>query len=104
VIPEGPEDLSGKSFLIWAMSSSWVNGSMKRGLVCGVTVDACACTGAWRGKISFAAFLSYGEIFVVEEVVTQGEFVAVRINRVEGSKSAFPDSGISGCVGASFRW
>jgi len=41
---------------------------------------------------------------VVEEVLTQGESIAVPIKRVEGSKSAFPDSGISGCVGASFRW
>ena len=42
--------------------------------------------------------------FVVEEVVTQGESVAVPVKRVEGSKSAFPDSGIVGCVGANFRW
>jgi len=37
---------------------------------------------------------------VVEEVLTQGESVALPITRVQGSKSAFPDSGISGCVGA----
>ena len=41
---------------------------------------------------------------MVEEVVTQGESVAVPIKRVEGSKSTSPDSGISGCVGASFKW
>jgi len=41
---------------------------------------------------------------VVEEVVTQGESVAVPLQGVEGSRSTFPDSGISRCVGASFRW
>jgi len=41
---------------------------------------------------------------VVEEVVTQGGSVAVSVQGVQGSRSAFPDSGISRCVGASFRW
>jgi len=52
----------------------------------------------------FRFFLVVWGKFVVEEVVTQGESVAVPVKRVEGSKSAFPDLGISGCVGASFRW
>jgi len=52
----------------------------------------------------FRFFLVVWGKFVVEEVVTQGESVAVQVKRVEGRKSAFPDSGISGCVGASFRW
>ena len=39
---------------------------------------------------------------MVEEVVPQGESVEVPIKRVEGSESAFPDSGISGCIGAGF--
>ena len=60
VIPEGPEDLSGNSFLIWVVSSSRVKGSMKRGWVCGVAVP-CVCTEAWPEKISFASFSSYGE-------------------------------------------
>ena len=30
--------------------------------------------------------------------------VAVPVKGVEGSKSAFPDSGISRCDAASFRW
>ena len=34
VIPQGTEDLSGKSFLIWVVSSSRVKGSMKRGWMC----------------------------------------------------------------------
>jgi len=34
---------------------------MKRGWVCGVAVDACACTEAWQEKISFASSSSYGE-------------------------------------------
>ena len=42
--------------------------------------------------------------FVSEEVVTQGESVAVPVKRVEGSRSVFPDASISRCVGASFRW
>ena len=43
--------------------------------------------------------------FVFEEVVTQGESIAVPVKGVEGSRSAFPDSGISRCqcVGVSFR-
>ena len=85
------------------MSSSRVKGSMKRGWLLGVAVDACDCTEAWREKISFASFSSVWGKFVVEEVVTQGESVAVPIKRVEGNKSAFPDSGIR-CVGAGFSW
>jgi len=104
VIPQGTEDLSGKSFLIWVVSSSRVKSSMKRGWVCGLALNACACTEAWREKISFASFSVVCGKFAVEEVVTQGESVAVPVQRVEGSKSAFPDLGISGCVGASFRW
>jgi len=77
---------------------------MKMRWVCGVAVDACACTEAWRGKKQFRFFLVVWGKFVVDEVVTQGESVAVPVKRVEGSKSAFPDSGISKCVGASFRW
>ena len=42
--------------------------------------------------------------FVLEMVVTQGESVEVPVKGVEGKRSAFPDAGISGCVGASFRW
>ena len=61
VIPEGPEDLSGNSFLIWVVSSSRVKGSMKRGWVFGVAVDACACTEVWREEINVASFSSYGE-------------------------------------------
>ena len=61
MIPEGPEDLSGKSFLIWVVSSSRVKGNMKRGWVFGVAVDACACTGVWREEISFASLSSYEE-------------------------------------------
>jgi len=61
VIPEGPEDLSGSSFLTWVVSSGRVKGSMKRGWVCGVAVDACACTEAWCEKICVASFSSYGE-------------------------------------------
>ena len=56
------------------------------------------------GKNQFRFFLVVWGKFVVEEVVTQGESVAVPVKRVEGSKSAFPDSGIVGCVGANFRW
>ena len=36
--------------------------------------------------------------FVFEEVVTQGESVAVPVKGVEGSRSAFPDSGISNAL------
>jgi len=61
VIPEGPEDLSGNSFLIWVVSSSRVKGSMKRGWVFGVAVDAFACTEVWREEISVVSFSSYGE-------------------------------------------
>jgi len=60
--------------------------------------------GSVAGKNQFRFFLVVWGKFVVEEVVTQGESVAVPVKRVEGSKSACPDSGISGCVGASFRW
>jgi len=56
------------------------------------------------GKNQFRFFLVVWGKFVIEEVVTQGESVAVPVKRVEGSKSAFPDSSISGCIGASFRW
>ena len=56
------------------------------------------------GRNKFRFFLVVWGNFVVEEVVIQGESVAVPVKRVEGSKSAFPDSGIVGCVGASFRW
>jgi len=77
--PEGPEDLSGKSFLIWVVSSSSVRGSMKRGWVFGVAVDACACTEVWRDKICFASFSSYRESLWLTEVVTQGESVAVPV-------------------------
>jgi len=45
VIPQGPDDLSGKNFLIWVVSSSKVKGSMKRGwVVGGVAVGACSFT------------------------------------------------------------
>jgi len=61
--------------------------------------------GSVVGKNQFRFFLVvWGKFSVVQEVVTQGESVAVPVKRVEGKKSAFPDSGISGCVGASFRW
>jgi len=60
--------------------------------------------GSVAGKNQFRFFLVVWGKFVVEEVMTQGESVAVPVKRVEGSKSAFPDSGIRGCVGASFRW
>ena len=36
--------------------------------------------------------------FVFEEVATQGESIAVPVQGVEGSRSAFPDAGISRCV------
>ena len=42
--------------------------------------------------------------FVFEEVVTQGESIAVPVKGVEGGRSAFPDASISRCVGTSFRW
>jgi len=54
------------------------------------------------GKNQFRFFLVKWGKFVVEEVVTQS--VPVPVQGVEGNRSAFPDSGISGCVGASFRW
>ena len=41
------------------------------------------------GKNKFRFFLVIWGKFVVEEVVTKGESVAVPIKRVEGSKSAF---------------
>ena len=95
--------------LVWKefldlVSSSRVKGSMKRGWVLGEALDACACTEAWREEISFASFSSYGAKFVVEEVMTQGESVAVPVQGVEGSRAAFPDSGVRRCVAASFRW
>jgi len=104
VIPEGPEDLSGKNFLIWVVSSSGVKGSMKRGWVCGS--ERLCLYRSVAGENQFRLFLVVWGKFVVEEVVTQGESVAAPVQRVEGSKPAFPypDSGISGCVGASFRW
>jgi len=40
-------------------------------------------------------FLVISGKFVFEEVVTQGESIAVPVKGVEGSRSAFPDSGIS---------
>jgi len=43
----------------------------------------------------FCSFLVKCGNFVVEEVVTRGESVAVPIKGVEGSWSTFPDSGIS---------
>ena len=60
--------------------------------------------GSVAGKNKFRFFLVVWGKFVVEEVVTQGQSVAVPVKRVDESKSAFPDSGINGCVGASFRW
>ena len=72
--------------------------------------------GAWRGsgrlclygsvagRNQFRFFLVVWGKFVFEEVVTQGESIAVQVKGVEGSRSAFPDSGISGCVGAGFSW
>ena len=60
--------------------------------------------GSVAGKNKFRFFLVVWGKFVVEEEVTQFESVVVPIKRVEGSKSAFPDSGISGCVGAGFSW
>jgi len=55
VIPEGPGDLSGKSFLIWVVSSNRVKGTMERGWVLGEASDACACTEAWEEETSFAS-------------------------------------------------
>ena len=57
---------------------------------------------AGRNQLRF--FLVVWGNFVVEEMVTQGKCVAVPIKGVEGRRSALPDSGISRCVGASFRW
>ena len=89
---------------MWVVSSSRVKGIMKRGWVCGLGSGCLCLYGSVSGKNQFRFFLIIWRQFVVEEVVTQGEFVAVAVKRVEGSKSTFPDSGISGCVGASFRW
>jgi len=61
VIPKGPGELSGKSFLIWVVTSNSVKSSMKRGWVLGEALDACACTEAWREEISFVSLSSYGE-------------------------------------------
>ena len=61
VIPEGPEDLSANSFMIWVVSSSRVKGSMKREWVFGVEVDACACTEVCREEIGVDSFSSCGE-------------------------------------------
>jgi len=55
------------------------------------------------GRNQFRFFFVVWGKFVVEEVVTQDESAAVPIKEVEGSRPAFPDSGISRCVGASFR-
>ena len=55
------------------------------------------------GRNQFHFFFVVWGKFVVEEVVTQDESGAVPIKGVEGSRSALPDSGISRCVGASFR-
>ena len=61
VIPEGPGDLSGSSFFI-SISSSWgVKGSMKRGCVAGVAIDARVFTCLWREATFRASFSSYGE-------------------------------------------
>ena len=69
MIPEGPEDLSGKSFLIWVVSSSRVKGSMKREWVCVVAVGLCL-HGSVSGENKFRFFLVVWGKFVVEEVVT----------------------------------
>ena len=103
MIPEEPEDLSGKSFLIWVVSSSRVKGSMKRGWVLvwqwtPVLVRNCG----WKKSVSLLTRRMGKSVF--EEVVTQGESVAVPVKGVEGSRSALLDSGIIRCVGASFRW
>jgi len=60
--------------------------------------------GSVARRNHFRFFLVAWGKFVSEEVVTQGESIAVLVKGVEGSRSAFPDSGISRCVGASFRW
>ena len=60
--------------------------------------------GSVAGKNQFCFFLVVWGKFVIEEVVTQGESVAVPVKRVEGSRSASADSGISRCVRASLRW
>jgi len=52
----------------------------------------------------FRFFLVVWGKFVFEEVATQGESIAVPVKGVEVSRSALPDSGISRCVGARFRW
>ena len=76
-----------------------MKGSIKRGWVFGVVVYVCACTELWR----FLLCLVIWGKFVVEEVVTHGESVAVPIKGVEGSRFALPDSCIRRCVGARFR-
>jgi len=60
--------------------------------------------GSVAAKTQFCFFLVVWGKCLVEKVVTQGESVAVPVKGVEGSKSAFPDSGISRCDAASFRW
>ena len=60
--------------------------------------------GSVAGKNQFRFFLVVWGKFVVEEAMTQGESVAVLVKGVEGSRFAFPDSSISRCVVASFRW
>ena len=52
----------------------------------------------------FASLRPRARKFVVEEVVTQDESVTVPVKGIEGNRSAFPDSDIRRCVGASFRW
>jgi len=54
------------------------------------------------GKNEFHFFLIIWGKFVVEEVVTQGESVAVPIKGVEGSRSALPDLGVGRYVGVGF--
>jgi len=44
LIPEGPGDSSGSSFVISFLSSSGVNGAMNRGCVVVVAIEACSCT------------------------------------------------------------
>ena len=55
----------------------------------------------WKKSVSLLTRRMGKSVF--EEVVTQGESVAVPVKGVEGSRSALPDSGISRCVGASSR-
>ena len=42
VMPDGPGDLSGSNFLISCLSSSGVNGAIKRGCEMVVAVEACS--------------------------------------------------------------